>query len=540
MKTIASLLMLLFAQAVTLVPLQASEATLTMTPGESWWGGFVVDAPKMPYVSDTTLQRDLLGDCGGNQAQPLLISNKGRFLWNEQPFRYEIGKGVIHAISGYAPFETGQSGKTLREVHAEVTRRFFPPSGTMPDPLMFTLPQYNTWIELMYDQNQEDILRYARAIIKNGYPAGVLMIDDNWQRNYGDWGFSKERFSDPKAMMKELHELGFKVMVWVCPFVSPDSPNFRKLEKEGLLLREAPDRSLKTAKPAKERAAMVRWWNGVSGCLDLSHPKAQAWFRGQLTALVRDYGVDGFKLDAGDPEFYSGNIATHVPSLPNEQTRFFAEIGLTYPMNEYRACWKMAGQPLAQRLRDKEHLWSDLQKLVPGIISQGLMGYAFTCPDLIGGGDYASFLDGAKIDEEMVVRSAQVHALMPMMQFSVAPWRVLNPANQATCRKMALLHASQGETILALARNAAKTGEPIVRPLCWQWPDAGYESVKDQFMLGDDILVAPVVEAKARSRKVSFPVGDWLGDDGSLVKGPLVAEIKVPLERLPWYRRQAK
>ena len=85
----------------------------------------------------------------------------------------------------------------------------------IPDELLFTHPQYNTWIELMYDQNEEDILEYARAIIDNGYPPGVLMIDDNWQENYGIWKFSPRRFKDPKGMMDELHAMGFKVMLWV-------------------------------------------------------------------------------------------------------------------------------------------------------------------------------------------------------------------------------------------------------------------------------------------------------------------------------------
>src|SRR5690606_11952601 len=101
------------------------------------------------------------------------------------------------------------------------SQQFFPPTGTLPDEALFIQPQYNTWIELLYDQNQEDILKYAKAIIDNGFPPGVIMIDDNWQQAYGVWEFRKERFDDPKAMIDELHSMGFKVMMWVCPFVSP-------------------------------------------------------------------------------------------------------------------------------------------------------------------------------------------------------------------------------------------------------------------------------------------------------------------------------
>jgi alpha-glucosidase len=291
---------------------------------------------------------------------------------------------------------------------------------------------------------------------------------------------------------------------------------------------------------AEAHGATIKWWNGASACLDLTHPEARAWFEAQLDALVRNLGVDGFKFDAGDAEFYTGGIAAHAAVLPNEHTEAFGRVGLKYPFNEYRASWKLAGRPLAQRVRDKAHAWGDVRALIPSILAQGLMGYAFTCPDMIGGGEFTSFLDGATIDEELVVRSAEVHALMPMMQFSVAPWRVLSPENSAICRRMAELHVGKADAILGLARESARSGEPIVRPLCWQWPEAGYEKIVDQFMLGDDILVAPVVEKGARRRRVVFPPGTWRGDDESRITGPATREIDAPLQRLPWFRRVAR
>lgn len=528
----ASLLAVLFAGAQGAEPARE----IRLAPGESWWGGHSVDGPLMPFTASTRLTRDLHGNDGTNQAQPLLVSSRGRFVWSEKPFRFAFDGGTlrIDAAHGEIAHEAA-SGGTLRDVFRHVSRRYFPADGKMPDPVMFSHPQYNTWIELMYDQNQRDVLTYARAIKAQGYPPGVLMIDDTWQENYGNWTFSARRFPDPRAMMKELHALGFKVMLWVCPFVSADSEIFRDLEKKGLLLV---DRDAPRVSGSPPPAAIVRWWNGASACLDLTHPEARGWFKSQLDTLVRDYGVDGFKLDAGDAEFYTGNIRSHAPALPNEHTELFGRVGLDYPLNEYRASWKNAGRPLAQRLRDKSHTWDDLRTLVPGIIAQGLMGYAFTCPDLIGGGSFISFLPGAKIDEELIVRSAQVHALMPMMQFSVAPWRILSSENNVLCLRAARLHLEHADLILQLARESARAGEPIVRPLCWQWPDAGFEAVNDQFMLGDDLMVAPVVQSGARRRTVRFPAGAWLGDDGVVVAGPATKEIEAPLDRLPRFRRQ--
>jgi alpha-glucosidase len=516
----------------------AAVVELEILENEYWWGGLSSRGHETPYNDQSNVSYDLYGENLGNQAQPLLLSSKGRFVWSEEPIHYTFDDGTITVTTREGDILIGQKGSSLPEVYAYVSRTFFPSDGRIPDPLLFTAPQYNTWIELMYDQNEADILAYAEAILTNGYPPGVLMIDDNWQEDYGTWEFSARRFKDPKGMMKRLHEMGFKVMLWMCPFVSPDSEDFRYLAQEGMLLLDPQKTQNILWANTKNKAAVVRWWNGASAVLDLSNPKAMRWFKDRLDHLVDEYGVDGFKFDAGDARFYRDGVVSFKPdTIPNDQTMYFAEVGLDYPLNEYRASWKMAGLPLAQRLRDKGHRWDDLAKLIPDQMSQSVMGYAYTCPDMIGGGEYRSFLEGATIGEELVVRSAQVHALMPMMQFSVAPWRVLSEENAAICLEMAKLHQRMGGRFLNLAREASRTGEPIVKPMAFAFPDGGYETVKDQFVLGDDIIVAPVVEQGARSRTVLLPAGTWQAEDGTLHAGGGEVTIDVPLRRLPYFTR---
>ena len=519
----------------------ADSLELKILEGEYWWAGLSSKGYEMPYDASTEVSYDLWGDNKGNQAQPLLLSNKGRFVWSEEPIKFVFKKGFITVTTREGTIDSRKKGSNLAEVFDYVSNKYFPSNGLIPDKLLFTHPQYNTWIELMYDQNEDDILAYAEAIIENGYPPGVLMIDDNWQEDYGTWKFSPRRFNDPKGLIDRLHNMGFKVMMWMCPFVSADSADFRQLAQDGLLILDPQKQQNILWANTKNKAAIIRWWNGASACLDLSNPKAQEWFKDQLDYLVEEYGVDGFKFDAGDARFYINNVVSWKRNItPNDHTQFFAEFGLNYPLNEYRASWKMAGLPLAQRLRDKGHEWEDLAKLIPAQMSQSVMGYAYTCPDMIGGGEYRSFLSNSSLDEELIVRSAQVHALMPMMQFSVAPWRILSKENNQICLNMANLHVELGEQFLHFAESAAKSGEPIVKPMAMAFPNGGYELVKDQFVLGNTIIVAPVIKKGERSRAVLLPQGKWKADDGNIYVGGKEVVIDVPLSRLPFFERVSK
>jgi len=502
-----------------------SELHLDRLTNEFWWGGAVTLGTRMPYGA-APIDINLDGDNRGNQSAPLLISSKGRYVWCEKAFRFAFKANALEVTSMGNTLNYGQAGQCLRDAYRHVSRTFFPTDGKLPDLALFSAPQYNTWIELMYDQNQRDVLKYAHAIVDNGLPPGVLMIDDNWQEDYGKWTFHPGRFTDPKAMMNELHALGFKVMVWVCPFVSPDSDVYRALAKKRAFYMNQPD-----------DPAMVTWWNGKSAMLDLSNPEAKKWFTDALLNLQKSCNVDGFKLDAGDTEFYKDSYLAHEKLDVNEQARLFGEIGLAFPLNEYRASWKLGGRPLVQRLRDKSHAWEDLEKLIPDMISAGLLGYTFVCPDMIGGGEFTSFLNHSNIDQDLVVRSAQVHGLAPMMQFSVAPWRILDAAHLDAVKKAVALRMRFTPRLLALARASAVSGEPILRPMAYVFPDSGYENTKNQFMMGDDLLVAPLV-AKGCSRSVLIPPGSWKADDGSVVNGPAQKTFDVPLARLLFFERQ--
>ena len=525
MKPYFFTLLILFCTAAFGQPSQ----NIALIPGEKIWSGIIKDGQKMPYKAG--YKYDFYANNQDNQIQPLLLGNKGLWVWSEEPFAFEVQADKIIITNARGEVKSGHSGSSLAEARTYAAEHFFPASGKMPDELLFSQPQYNTWIELTYNQNQADVLKYARAILDNGFPPGVIMIDDTWQEDYGKWNFHPGRFPNPKLMMDQLHQMGFKVMLWMCPFVSADQTMIvQKIMKyKGFLMQQKAD------KPTWDKAtdpAMINWWNGYSALLDFTNPGAVNWFNEQLDGLVRDFGVDGFKLDAGDMNFYPSDALSMEKASPNRHCELYAQFGLRFPLNEYRACWKMAGLPLAQRLHDKNHNWEDVQKLIPHMTTEGLAGYTFSCPDMIGGGNWVSFIDLKSFDQDMVVRSAQIHALMPMMQFSVAPWRILDAAHLDAVKKAVETRKKFTPLILELARQSAQTGDPVICSMEYYFPNQGFESVIDQFMLGHHTLVAPVAQ-KANTRQVMLPKGKWTDDLGKIYKGGKTYILEVPIDRIP-------
>ena len=534
----------------------AESVVVKMQQGEKWWGICNNFGREMPFSEYSNFKCDLRKENYGHQSLSFLCSDKGRVIWCAEPIGVNITNGVIDVESDKGEIVVkDDAGRNLPEAFLYGSKTWFPPTGEEPELLYFSAPQYNTWIELTYHQNEKDILASAKSMLDNGLPPGVFMIDDTWQHDYGEWYFDMRRFSDPKEMMNKLHDMGFKVLLWMCPFVSMDAPAYRRIAwgknpddvkgypAKGGFLAESQTPSYY----GPPQAASIKWWNGTSALLDFTHPNAVAWFNEQLERLVKDYGADGFKFDGGGVHFYAGCVGMEGASpktfaydstvSPAAQSALYGEFALKFKGSEYRNGFGFAGKPVIMRLHDKPHKWDALRRLLPDMIAAGFVGCPFICPDMIGGGAWSTFLPGAPFDPELFIRSAQIHALCPMMQISASPWRVLSKEHQHIFKDAVKLRQRFAPRFVELAKKSAKSGEPMIRNLEYCFPNMGYADIKDQFMMGEDLLVAPVVEKGVKSRKVVLPPGEWKADDGRIYCGSAEIEIATPLSHLPYFLR---
>ena len=404
-----------------------------------------------------------------------------------------------------------------------------PPKGH-PKLRFFSEPIINTWIALKYNQNEKEILEIADEFIANGVPPGVYMIDHTWHGDsFGDWNFHQGRFRDPKGMVKQLNEKGYPVMLWFDPHISTDTALYRWMRKEGMLLRKRDGWD----------TAESSWWPGKAAILDCTNPKTFAWLKDTCRRLMDDFGVEGFFFDAGDAYNYPADAVPYDKlATPSDQVRAFHMIGMEVPYQQHRASWKMGGLPLMQTLRDKPPTYEGLHQCIADGCLSGLLGYPFVTFDMVGGGTVSNFEGaGFKAAQQHFVRSMQVHALSPMVQFSLSPWKHLDAEHQAIVRDMVALRQRWAGYIVRLAEESGRTGEPMMRLLEYAYPGHGYEEVSDQFLMGDRLMVAPQVAKDAATRKVHIPPGRWRADDGRVHEGPAVVEVATPLARLPHFEK---
>lgn len=465
---------------------------------EYWYGSCVKYGVNMPLHKESNCVLDFTSNATPNQAMPFLLSSKGRYLWRKNGFKISFKEGEMVFPDDVIVKE---GFNNLKGAYLASMQERFPFRGLVPAKELFEKVIYNTWIELTFNQNQKDIMDYCKDIIKHGMPAGILMIDDGWSEYYGDWRFHKGKFPDPETMIKTLHQMGFHVMLWVCPYISPDTVAYRHALAEDLLIKT------KEGEPY-----LAKWWNGYSAVLDMSNPKAKEWLHSQLLEL-KAMGIDGFKFDGGDSIYYCQDNLTYGNVTPDEQSKLWAEFGEEFSYNEYRVTFGCGGYGLLQRLCDKEHSWGDhgVASLIPDTLLQGITGHPFSCPDMVGGGEYLNFIEteDSKLDQELFVRHSEIACLMPAIQFSKAPFRILSGENFKAILKGLNHRGRYLDGISQLIKEAGSTGEPVIRYMSYEFPQEPVEGIIDQFMIGKNLLIAPIYKKGSRGRQVYLPEGTW-------------------------------
>jgi alpha-glucosidase (family GH31 glycosyl hydrolase) len=513
----------------------APSLNFSLSPGAWYGGGFQgYQEPHYYPLNQAKLAARLFYAQGASQGTPIWYSTNGVAVWVRTPhdFTYSIGPRSVSDHTGMLSLEMNGVSELsydlliapdVREVLRRINREIgFPKS--VPPMEYLRLPVYTTWVESKTAVSQQSVLTFAKTIRENKLPAGVIEIDDKWEDGYGDLRFDAAKFPDPKLMNDELHKMGFRVTLWVHPFVNVGTHAFSDPATRTFLMKDL-----------SGDVGLIQWWQGTGAVWDFTNPAAAAEFRRRLTELENNYGFDGFKFDGGDVNLvpvdqvpFERNTATAFPDIYDRET------AAHFPWSEARVGAYSQPTGIVQRLIDKNSVWgtnNGLAAVLPEAILTSMRGYPYVMPDMVGGNQYYD----DKIDAEMLVRWAQLSALMPLTQFSLGPWH-FDPETTRLCRETSELREKFFPYIWKLAQQVPATGEPILRPVWYNFPaDPAAAPIIDEFMLGNAVLVAPVIDKGAKHRDIYLPAGRWrdYATGETITGGKVLHDYPAPLNVLP-------
>jgi alpha-D-xyloside xylohydrolase len=490
---------------------------------------------------------------------PFLLSSRGYgFLWNHPGIgRVELGTTATRWVSEAT--RQWDYWVTAAGEPAGLVRAYTGVTGRPPE-----LPGWASgfWQCKLRYKTQDELLAVAREYKRRGLPISVIVIDYfHWTRQ-GDWKFDPGEWPDPAAMVAELEALGIKLMVSVWPTVNPASENYAEMSELGLLV--ANERGLGLQLASWDRGSTTRV---PMAFYDATNPRARDYIWSKVRDNYLKYGIRTWWLDACEPELVpeqTDNLRYHLgPGL---------EVGNAYPMLHARGFYEnmlaegeqevvlLCRSAWAGSQRYGALVWSgdidstfeDLRRQIPAGLNIGLSGISWWTTDIGGfkNGDITS-----PSFRELIVRWFQFGVFCPVFRLhgirepgTMVGSEQTGAANEVWAfgdteydiiRHLMFLRERLRPYVLEQMRVAHSTGLPPMRPLFLSFPaDPVSWEVEDQFMFGDDILVAPVVTEGAREREVYLPPGSWRDAwTGEQVEGGRRITAPAPLELIPVYVR---
>ena len=427
---------------------------------------------------------------------PFYFSNRGYgiFMHTSAPVTCDFGASYIGAQRLFMGDEEmdffvffGQP-KEILDAYTNVT-------GKSP---MLPLWTFGTWMSRITYFSQQEGLEIARQLRANRIPSDVIHFDTGW---FGvdwqcDYEFAKDRFPDPVGMLKTMRKDGFHTCLWQLPYFTPKNRYFKEIVDNNMHVRNA--------------MGGLPYEDAV---LDLSNPVTIKWYQDKIGHLI-DQGVAAIKCDFGEAAPFNGLYASG-------QTGFY-EHNL-YPLRYNKALWNAVKQHSGEGVIWARSAWAGSQRFplhwggdaatndigmlgdLRGGLSFGLSGFSFWSHDM-GGFVTASPEDIYRrwLPFGFLSSHTRAHGAPP-----TEPWLISKSFTDAF-RASAEMKYKLMPYVYAQAKDCSNRGLPMVRALLVEFPeDPGAWQVEDEYMFGEQILVAPLLET-GNSRTCYLPRGKWI------------------------------
>ncbi|MDX9758465.1 MAG: glycoside hydrolase family 31 protein [Bacteroidota bacterium] len=429
---------------------------------------------------------------------------------------------------------------------ADVVRRYADLTGRMPLPPMWALGYQQCRWAYFPDHEVRDIARNFR---ERGIPADVLYLDIRYMDNYKVFTWDSVAFPDPPRLLADLEALGFKVVPIIDPGIKVEAGY--DVYEEGLR-----GRYFATYPDGTPYAGEV--WPGWCHFPDFTRPDVRTWWGDKYGALM-DIGIDGFWNDMNEPavwgrefptlvEFDDGGLRGTIKKIHNVYGHLEAQASYEgmrraqpdkRPFILTRAAFAGTQRWAALWTGDNSARFDNLRMGLRMSIGLGLSGMPFTGPDIGGFNGEPS--------AELFVRWMQAAVFTPFMRTHTTintrdqePWS-FGEWTESVVRDYISMRYQYLPYLYTEFRNAARSGLPVMRPLFLDHEDDAETfntRWQHQFLVGTQILVAPVVDEGRQFQDVYLPRGRWLDAwTGDYYEGGRRVIVDAPLERLPLFYR---
>lgn len=435
------------------------------------------------------------GGTGTEQAYkniPFYLSNRkyGLFVDNPGKVSFEVGSEKVSRVQFSVPGEEmsysvvgGEDLKAILNTYTDLTGK----APLVPD------WSYGLWLSTSFttDYDEKTVLEFVDGMAERNIPLSVFHFDCRWMKEleWCNFDWDKSKFPDPEGLLKKLHERGLKICVWINSYIGQKSPLFEEGARNGYFIKNAD-------------GSVWQWdkWQAGMAVVDFTNPEATKWYQGYLKNLVA-MGVDCFKTDFGE-------------RIPTEGVKYYDGSDPELMHNYYTYLYNKAVYDVLVETKGADeailfarsatvggqqfpvHWGGDCSSNYPSMaeslragLSFGMSGFGYWSHDIAGFEDQAS--------PDLYKRWTQFGLLSSHSRYhgSTAykvPWLYGDEAVDVA-REFTELKLQLKPYLLKMAQETHETGVPMMRAMVLEFPDdPTCEDIDTQYMLGDDLLVAPV------------------------------------------------
>jgi len=503
----------------------------------------------------------MLQDRETYSAIPIFFSSRGYafFLLNSHTSRWRIKSETME-------IEADGPGADYVVIYGPFFRRIISTYTAMTGrPPLLPRWAFGLWVTSYPQGDQKSVLEHVREHRNHQIPLDAVILDYHWEERFHNFRWRLSLFPDPDGLIAGLKSQGVRLGLIITPFLNRRNRPLQKLLLNTFAHNIPPgltrddERALPEFNEAHRQGYLAhdnaRWWFGAGGMPDFANPRAASWWNNLMRPLYQQ-GVEFFKNDDGEylPEnahsalgegaanmdgreyhniygFYYGRaLYEGMQKLEDDQVGEYRR-----PLIYARSVWAGSQRYPALFLGDQKATFEGIRSTLRAGLNLGMLGFAYWTPDVFG-------LDG-KTTPEIHMRYAQWALLAPVARYFWRPPKIddtrfpwsHSEEVEANFRKYAELRYRLLPYYNNLAWEAYQTGAPIIRPMVLEFQHSNkLADVYDQVMLGDRLMLCPILEPGAVSRRILLPEGIWHDYwTQETWRGPGEIKYSAPMDRLP-------